>query len=207
MTTLLVIDDNEHTLQLLNLRLTRLGYDVKLAGDGFQALSILNMYPADLVLLDQSMPQIDGLTTLARIQEIAAPFPPPIIMMTAFSSVHLAVDFMQSGGADFVEKPIDFEVLDIKIQRAILMANRLKDEVIKRKQAEAAREKLIQELQESLEQIKTLSGMLPICANCKSIRDDKGYWERVETYISKHTDANFTHGICPDCSKALYPGL
>ena len=61
------------------------------------------------------------------------------------------------------------------------------------------------ELQEKIDQVKTLSGMLPICANCKKVRDDKGYWHMVEEYIQKHTEAEFTHGICPDCAKILYP--
>jgi PAS domain S-box-containing protein len=60
-------------------------------------------------------------------------------------------------------------------------------------------------LQESLDHIKTLSGLLPICANCKKIRNDQGYWEQVETYIKQHSDAEFTHGLCPDCLKELYP--
>ena len=101
----------------------------------------------------------------------------------------------------------DFEVLDIKIQRAIEISTQLKDEIIKRRQAEEAREKLIVELQETLAKIKTLSGLLPICANCKKIRDDKGYWQQVELYIEKHTTAEFSHGICPDCKKELYPDL
>ncbi|RPI05823.1 MAG: response regulator [Ignavibacteriae bacterium] len=69
------------------------------------------------------------------------------------------------------------------------------------------REKLIHELQYALENIKTLEGLLPICSNCKKIRDDQGFWNQVEGYISKHTDAKFSHGICPDCSMKLYGDL
>ena len=67
------------------------------------------------------------------------------------------------------------------------------------------REHLINELQEALDNIKTLRGLLPICASCKKIRDDNGYWNQIESYISKHSNVNFTHGICPECSKELYP--
>lgn len=67
------------------------------------------------------------------------------------------------------------------------------------------REVLIGELQEALSEIKTLRGFIPICANCKSIRDDKGYWNGIEKYIQDHTEAQFSHGICPDCLKELYP--
>ncbi len=62
-----------------------------------------------------------------------------------------------------------------------------------------------EQLQQALSEIKTLSGLLPICASCKKIRDDNGYWNQIESYIAKHTDAEFTHGICPECAKKLYP--
>ncbi|MBN2656826.1 MAG: response regulator [Spirochaetales bacterium] len=74
-----------------------------------------------------------------------------------------------------------------------------------RKAAEEAREKLIAELQDAMDSIKTLNGLLPICSHCKKIRDDEGYWNQVETYVSKYTGAEFTHGLCPDCAKELYP--
>ena len=80
-------------------------------------------------------------------------------------------------------------------------------EITDRKHAEAERENLIKELQEALKNIKTLRGLLPICASCKKIRDDKGYWNGLETYIHQHTEAEFTHGICPECMQKLYPGL
>ncbi len=73
------------------------------------------------------------------------------------------------------------------------------------KQAEEERERLIRELQGALANIKTLKGLLPICFSCKQIRDDKGYWNQIETYIRDHTEAEFTHGICPACATKLYP--
>jgi PAS domain S-box-containing protein len=76
-----------------------------------------------------------------------------------------------------------------------------------RKEAEAERERLIGELREALAEVKQLSGLLPICSSCKKIRDDKGYWTQIETYIHKHSDAQFSHGICPECAKKLYPEL
>jgi PAS domain S-box-containing protein len=78
-------------------------------------------------------------------------------------------------------------------------------DITARKQAEEEREELIRELQDALAQVKALSGLLPICANCKKIRDDLGYWHSVEVYVRDHSDADFSHGICPDCMKALYP--
>jgi len=78
-------------------------------------------------------------------------------------------------------------------------------DVTDRKKAEKVREKLIHELKDSLAEVKTLSGLLPICSSCKKIRDDKGYWNQIEIYIRDHSDADFSHGICPGCAKMLYP--
>lgn len=78
-------------------------------------------------------------------------------------------------------------------------------DITDRKKYESERENLILELQNALTEVKTLSGLLPICSSCKKIRDDKGYWIQVETYISKHSDATFTHGLCPECLKQYYP--
>jgi hypothetical protein len=73
--------------------------------------------------------------------------------------------------------------------------------------AKVEREKLIESLSKALEEVKTLSGIVPICAGCKRIRDDAGYWSQVETYVSRHTGAKFSHGVCPECARRLYPGL
>ena len=80
-------------------------------------------------------------------------------------------------------------------------------DITSRKQSEAEREKLIEGLEKALSEVKTLSGLLPICATCKKIRDDKGYWNQIESYISKHSEAQFSHGICPECAEKFYPGI
>jgi hypothetical protein len=77
--------------------------------------------------------------------------------------------------------------------------------ISKEMEAEEEREKLYNELQEVLSNVKQLSGLLPICASCKKIRDDQGYWNQIEEYIRKHTEAVFTHGLCPPCAEKLYP--
>ena len=78
-------------------------------------------------------------------------------------------------------------------------------DVTVRRQAEEEREKLITELQQALSEVKALSGLLPICSSCKKIRDDKGYWNQIEAYIAEHTEAQFSHGLCPECARKLYP--
>ena len=77
-------------------------------------------------------------------------------------------------------------------------------DITERKQMEAERERLIVDLREALEQIKTLKGVLPICMHCKKIRDDEGYWHQVEVYVRDHTEADFTHGLCAECMKDFY---
>lgn len=78
-------------------------------------------------------------------------------------------------------------------------------DISRRRRIEAEREKLIEELRTALDNVKQLSGLLPICASCKKIRDDNGYWNQIESYIRDHSEAEFSHGLCPDCAKKLYP--
>lgn len=83
----------------------------------------------------------------------------------------------------------------------------LRKEIIERKQAEEQRNKLVSDLKKTLSEVKTLRGFLPICSHCKKIRDDKGYWNQIESYIRDRSDAEFSHGICPECAKKLYPDM
>jgi PAS domain S-box-containing protein len=108
---------------------------------------------------------------------------------------------LTKGGLEF---PLELSISTWKVGGETYYTGILRD-ISKRKQVEEERNQLIKSLQDSLAKIKTLSGMLPICASCKKIRDDKGYWNQIETYLHKHSEAEFSHGICPDCAKKLYP--
>ena len=107
---------------------------------------------------------------------------------------------------DGSEFPVEINagLLEAGDHKLILAVDR---DISARRQIETARENLIQDLKEAFEKIKTLKGLLPICSSCKKIRDDRGYWSQIEEYIGTHTDAEFTHGICPVCVEKLYPGL
>jgi two-component system, OmpR family, response regulator VanR len=95
-----------------------------------------------------------------------------------------------------------------RVNRQLTQLNeQLVQEVAERKKSEQEKERLIVELQQALAEVKKLSGLLPICASCKRIRDDQGYWQQIEGYISEHSEADFSHGICPKCAKELYPEL
>ena len=91
------------------------------------------------------------------------------------------------------------------IQRAATIRSGSSRDITQRKRQEKERLRLIEELRSALARVKTLSGLLPICASCKKIRNDHGYWEQVEIYIKNHSQADFTHGMCPDCIHKLYP--
>ncbi len=98
--------------------------------------------------------------------------------------------------------PVSITISPIKDgANKIVGASVITRDITQRKREEEERVELIDELTEALKQVKTLAGLLPICASCKSIRDDQGYWQKVDTYISQHSDVVFTHGICPDCLK------
>ena len=115
------------------------------------------------------------------------------------------------------QTPVPFEVIIISAEGlysskksglgTFLGTQGIARDIAERKQAEEEREKLISKLQKALDNIKTLKGLLPICASCKKIRDDKGYWNQIEAYIRDRSDAEFSHSVCPDCVEKLYPDL
>ena len=105
------------------------------------------------------------------------------------------------------EKAQLLEALEIEKVNVTELNKNLAKDIERRKQTEQEKERLIRELQDALGKVKTLKGLIPICANCKKIRDDKGYWNQIDSYIHEHADVDFSHGICPDCAKKLYPDL
>ncbi len=98
----------------------------------------------------------------------------------------------------------EFNEMTQNLQKLTVSRNQLEDEIRQKEEIEKQREKLIQELKDALNKIKTLEGMIPICAKCKKIRDDQGAWNNLEAYIEKHSEASFSHGICPECMGKLY---
>ena len=121
----------------------------------------------------------------------------PVILLTGQGDHEVDMDAMKAGAADYLVKGrIDAEVLERSIRYSL-----------ERKNAELRQERLIAELRNAMDKIKTLGGLLPICANCKRIRDDKGYWNLLESYLKEHSGAEFSHGICPPCLAQLYPGF
>lgn len=117
MIKILAVDDEEGIRKMISRRLGKISYEVKTVGTGYEALKILDKENFDLILLDHMMPEMDGMTTFEKIRNMLPSL--PAIMITAHGSLHLAMEFMKAGGSDFVEKPIDFDILNIKIQKAL----------------------------------------------------------------------------------------
>ena len=142
------------------------------------------------------------------VKEILPEEPAAIIM----SALKRAAEKGKDLGAIYsleMEMSVKWFELSITAKKDIKAANGrfivLVRDITSRKQMEMEKEKLILELKEAMSKIKTLSGLLPICSSCKKIRDDKGYWNQLEAYIKAHSEADFSHSICPECAKKLYP--
>ena len=97
--------------------------------------------------------------------------------------------------------------IEQRVKKQAATNQTLQNEIKVRTTAEAKLDKSIQNLQQALDEVKKLRGILPICASCKKIRDDKGSWNQIESYIREHSEAEFSHSICPECAQKLYPEI
>ncbi len=194
----LLIDDDPFQGQVIQNLLTTPGsqrFELEVAESLPDGLERLTAGGTDLVLLDLGLPDSTGVETFTQLHR---EFPDlPVVVLTGLEDETLGLELVQAGAQDYLVKG---KVGSLLLSRTVRYA-------IERKRAVTERERLIGELQDALAKVKTLSGLVPICASCKKIRDDKGYWSQVETYVAKHSQAKFSHGICPECAKELYPDL
>ncbi len=186
-----------------------LGRELRRAGIPFRAQRVENREDflreleaelPDVILSDHGLPQFDGFSALAIAKEKCPDV--PFLFVTGSLGEEMIIETLRRGATDYVLK----HRLS-KLVPAVERAMREAEERRRRKTAEAERERLISELTEALAKVKTLTGLLPICSSCKNIRDDKGYWNRLEVYLQEHSDATLTHGICPECAHRLYPHI
>jgi uncharacterized PurR-regulated membrane protein YhhQ (DUF165 family) len=127
-----------------------------------------------------------------------------LISLFAFPFLYLYLEWQRSRARDGIgSRPVLAILQEVTRVRAEL--TQAQREIARRRQVEAEKEGLIEDLRRALSEVKTLRGFLPICASCKKIRDDAGYWQQLERYLQDHSEAVFSHGICPDCAKRLYP--
>ena len=193
---ILIVDDIPENISALAIALESEGFHIKTAAGGEQALQIVHNDSPDLILLDVKMSGIDGFETCLALKKSNATKDIPVIFLTVSREPEAVVRGFTCGGVDYIAKPFRQEEVCARVRTHLYLRALMKE-----------KEKLIGKLQEALAKVKTLSGLLPICSSCKKIRDDKGYWNQIETYIRQRSEADFTHGICPKCAKTLYPGL
>ena len=209
--SIFIIDDSVDNRMLFKYILENAGYtDVLTAGSAHDAFKVLGMENpseadsvVDLILMDIMMPEMDGIEACRQIKSVERLRDIPIIMVTARTEEKDIEDAFSVGAMDYITKPLRGIELLVRSRSALS----LKKEIDRRKNREQELLNLNRELKNSIETIKTLRGLIPICANCKKIRDDKGYWNQIESYIQKHSEAEFSHGICPECARKLYPEL
>jgi CheY-like chemotaxis protein len=192
----LVADDDIITRRLIENIIVKNGYESMICNNGTDALEQLSKPNApNLAILDWNMPGIQGIEICRRLRELKLKINPYLIILTA--SMNEKKDVLESfrtGANDYMEKPFDAKELIARVklgEKLISLEIKLADR--------------IDALEEANKHIKTLQGILPICMHCHDIRKDNESWERIEEYISRHTDAQFSHGLCPKCMKKHYP--
>lgn len=193
---ILIVDDVPKNLQVLGNILNKNGYKISAALNGEQALKIIDKAKPDLILLDIMMPGMSGFDVIKKIKSIDEIKEIPVIFLTAKTEKEDVIQGIELGAVDYLTKPFNSTELLARVKNHLelkLSRDRLR--------------KLNHDLQKALDEIKTLKGLVPICANCKKIRDDDGFWQEVEHYVAAHTEAEFSHGICPTCMKKLYPEI
>jgi PleD family two-component response regulator len=192
--SILIVDDKPENLTVLRQILTEHGFRVRPAISGEIALKTVQADLPDLILLDIVMPNMDGYEVCRKLKADEQTRQVPIIFISALDELADKVKAFSAGGVDYITKPFQIEEVLARVNTHINLHS-----------LQRRLEKKNIELQKALDEVKQLRGFLPICASCKNIRDDQGYWESIEIYISNHSEAQFTHSICPDCATKLYP--
>lgn len=189
--TILIVDDDSICHEAVTRHLAN-RYQLRHAESLGEARSALDCGTIDCVLLDFRLPDGEGLNLIPTLMERHI----PVIMCTSQGNEGIAVRAMQEGAEDYlVKNSLSRATLTHSVSNALERAN-LRAELRLREQE---KDQLIGQLKQALSDIDTLSGLLSICARCKKIRNDDGAWQSVESYVSKHSQARFSHGFCPEC--------
>lgn len=180
--SILIVEDNPQNIQILGSILKKENYDVSISMNGLEALEYLVTERPDLILLDIMMPQMNGYEVCKILKKDEALKKIPVIFITAKTDTESIVEGFKVGAVDYVTKPFNGDELLARVKTHI-------------------------ELYKSRVQIKMLEDLIPICSNCRKVRDSDGYWKKVEQYITERTHSNFSHGICEECAHKLYPEI
>jgi CheY-like chemotaxis protein len=186
---ILVVEDETIIAKDIQMCLESLGYFVPhTVSSGEEAISLVEQNKPDLVLMDIMLEgEMNGIEAAVKLR---SRFDVPVVFLTAYADSKTLSSAKEAQPLGYISKPFNDTDIRVAVEMALFKAR-----------AEAEREQLIKELQQALATIKTLQGLIPICAWCKKVRNDGGYWQQVEQYISERSEAEFTHGICPECMK------
>ena len=208
--SILIVDDSSDQQTLLRAILGKAGHtDLLSADSATNAYNLLNLNGTDLservdlILMDILMPDQNGVEACRQIKNRAHLRDIPVIMVTAKSDASNLEAAFAAGAVDYITKPVNSVVLLARVSSALT----LKQEMDCRKARERELQRSNEELQQALREVKVLRGLIPICASCKKIRNDGGFWQQLEEYLGEHSEAEFSHGLCQPCIKKLYPGV
>jgi sigma-B regulation protein RsbU (phosphoserine phosphatase) len=195
---ILIAEDDATCRRVLEANLADWGFDVVSTRDGCEAWTVLQRSgDINLAILDYQMPEMDGLEVCRRVRWDLPARPIHLIMLTTRSASSDVVSGLSAGADDFVSKPFNRDELRARILAGARIVN------LQRELAER-----VGQLHESLERVRKLEGMLPMCSYCKKVRDEKNSWQQVEVYIAQRSEAKVSHGVCPGCyEKFLEPEL
>lgn len=186
---ILIAEDDPVTQRLLEVQLKKWSYDVISTSNGTAAWEALQQLQApSLAIIDWMMPEPDGLELCRRIRKNKSTEAMYVILLTTKASKEQVVEGLQAGADDYLVKPCNAEEMHARIRAG---------ERILSLQTELAQR--VTDLESAMQQIKYLQGIIPICSYCKKIRDDQASWQQLEIYLSEHSDAEFSHGVCPEC--------
>ncbi|MGB8658401.1 MAG: response regulator [Candidatus Zixiibacteriota bacterium] len=193
---ILIAEDEPLSRKMLQTILIRDGHGVVAVENGQEALSVLEKEAPDMLITDWMMPDLDGVELCRRLRALNLSSYVYIILLTALTEKERISEGLDAGADDYVTKPYD--------RTELLARVRAGERVIRLEKSLRQRN---MELSEALAQVKRLKGLLPICMFCKKIRNDQNYWQQLEDYLAQHTEADFSHSICPECMAKNYPGV
>jgi DNA-binding response OmpR family regulator len=190
---ILIADDDPISRLVLTTHLISWGHEVAVAVNGLEAWDELQKADAPrLAILDWMMPAMEGPEVCRRLRRLTTDITPYVILLTARQGVAEVVKGIVAGADDYLTKPYHRDELRVRVEvgvRLVELQTKLADKV--------------EQLQQALAQVRGLEGILPICSYCKKIRDDQDYWQNVENYVATHSEAEFSHGICPSCFEQI----